>query len=300
ADELSPRGDGGRRAARREFGDARDRSVHRDAYPPPAAGLAPTADAALPAPSAANRRGRKAAGETRPRVDDPRDARRRPEPGGGSRRGSVERAVKTARDIEIFGVVDRNEPVPEREIEDDEVDVELEIVGLAHAIDHRFGRHQIKADDLAIAVLRLERVRQFDVVDKQHIVADAELGLHAIGDGADRHGILHQEFGDAALLLTLLDERLVDAVAVSHAAGDDVVELVGRDALVGRAAADPEMHAAIDKTVAVEMHAIGAHAEKRHGTAIEPEDRLVAPARHHIKGLVAPYRDIALRDERLD
>ena len=208
--------------------------------------------------------------------------------------------MKTARDVEIFGVLDRNEPVPEREIEDHEVDVELEIIGLAYPIDHRFGRHQIKADDLAIAVLRLERVRQFDIVDKQHIVADAELGLHAIGDGADRHGILHQEFGDAALLLTLLDERLVDAVAVSHAAGDDVVELVGRDALVGRAAADPEMQAAIDKTVAVEMHAIGAHAEKRHGAAIEPEDRLVAPARHDIKGLVAPFRDIALGDERLD
>src|SRR5207237_10905316 len=111
---------------------------------------------------------------------------------------------------------------------------------------------------------------------------------------------LHLEFGLSALRLPCLYERLVDAVAVSHAAGYDVVELVGRDALVGRAAADPEMHAAIDKTVAVEMHAIGAHAEKRHGAAIEPEDRLVAPARHDIKGLVAPFRGIALGDERLD
>ncbi len=39
--------------------------------------------------------------------DDPGDAPGRDDPGGNPRGGSIERAVKPARDIEIFGVVDR-------------------------------------------------------------------------------------------------------------------------------------------------------------------------------------------------
>ena len=58
---------------------------------------------------------------------------------------------------------------------------------------------------------------------------------------------------------------------VADAAGDDVVELIGGDALVRRAAANPQMQFPVDKSIAVQMHAIGAHAEKWHRAAIEPE-----------------------------
>src|ERR1051326_5645130 len=60
------------------------------------------------------------------------------------------------------------------------------------------------------------------------------------------------------------------------------------------------MHAAVDNAITIEMHAIGAHAEKRHGAAVEAEQRRLSPARHDIEGLVAPFRDIAVGDERLD
>jgi hypothetical protein len=48
------------------------------------------------------------------------------------------------------------------------------------------------------------------------------------------------------------------------------------------------------------MHAVGAHAKKRHGAAVEAEHRRIAPARHHIEGLVAPFGDAVFDDERLD
>ena len=47
--------------------------------------------------------------------------------------------------------------------------------------------------------------------------------------------------------------------------------LFGSDALVRRAAADPQMQSAVNEPIAVQMHAIGAHAEKRHRAAVEPE-----------------------------
>src|SRR3954453_2787832 len=60
------------------------------------------------------------------------------------------------------------------------------------------------------------------------------------------------------------------------------------------------MQLSVHEAVAVQMYAIVAHAEKRHPPPVEPEQRLLAPARHHIKGLVAPFRDLLLDNERLD
>ena len=126
------------------------------------------------------------------------------------------------------------------------------------------------------------------------------VGLHQIADRAGRPRPRDERGRDPAFLLGLLVQRRDDAVAVADAAGDDVVELVRRDPLVRRAAADPQMQPAVDKAVAVQMDAIGAHAEKRHRAAVEPEQRRLAPARHDVEGLVAPFRDLPLDDERLD
>src|SRR5439155_8264715 len=131
---------------------------------------------------------------------------------------------------------------------------------------------------------------------KQHIVADAELRFHAIGDRADRPCSLYQRPRDAGLLLGLLDQGRSDAIAVADPAGDEVVELVRRDPLVRRAPADPQMHPALDKAVAVEVDAIGAHPEKRHRAAVKAKQRRLAPAWHHVEGLVAPFGDALLDD----
>ena len=74
ADQLSPRGHRRRRAAGGDTGHPRRRSVRRDAYPSPAAGVARPADPALSPSPAADRRDRPAARQTRPGADDPGDA----------------------------------------------------------------------------------------------------------------------------------------------------------------------------------------------------------------------------------
>ena len=89
--------------------------------------------------------------ETRQGANDPGDARERNEPGRGAcggfaelQRGSVQRAVQAGGDVEIFRVVHRDQPVPHREIEDDQVHVEFEVVGLAHPLDDGIRRHQLE------------------------------------------------------------------------------------------------------------------------------------------------------------
>ena len=154
--------------------------------------------------------------------------------------------------------------------------------------------------DLAVTVLWREIGRQFKVIDEQHVVADADIRSHQIADRASRT-CLRDEWGrDPALLLRFFEQRLDDAVTVADAAGDNVVEFVGRDALIRRAAADPQVQFSIDQSVAVQMHAIGAYAEKRHGAAVDPEHRRLTPAHHDVKGLVAPLWDLFFDDERLD
>ena len=91
--------------------------------------------------------------------------------------GSVQRAVQAGRDVEIFRVVHRDQPVAHREIEDDQVHVELEVVGPTHPLDDGIRRHQLEMNDLAVAVFRREICRQFEVVDEQHVVANAELSV---------------------------------------------------------------------------------------------------------------------------
>ena len=95
--------------------------------------------------------------------------------------------------------------------------------------------------------------------------------LHAIGDGADRHGVGDERTPACPPPPRLLDQGLEQAVAVADAAGDEVVELVGRHLLVGGAPADPQAQRRAVAAIAVEMDAIGAYAEERDGAAVELE-----------------------------
>ncbi len=47
------------------------------------------------------------------------------------------------------------------------------------------------------------------------------------------------------------------------------------------------------------MHAIGPRPEKRDGASVEAKDGRRAPARRHMEGLIAPFRNPALSDERV-
>src|SRR5579885_1890159 len=84
------------------------------------------------------------------------------------------------------------------------------------------------------------------------------------------------------------------------ASGDDIVELVWRHALVCRAAPDPQQYFPAVAAKSVQMNAVGAGPEKRHGTAVEPEERCGPPARRNVKGLIAGLRDLFFVDQRID
>src|SRR5580704_17408278 len=68
------------------------------------------------------------------------------------RGASIQWAVEAGGDVEIFRIVRPQEPVPQREVEDNQIDVELEVVARADAVEDRRGRHQLEMDDLAVLV----------------------------------------------------------------------------------------------------------------------------------------------------
>ena len=95
-------------------------------------------------------------------------------------------------------------------------------------------------DDLAVAILRHEIGRHFEIVDEQHIVADAEPGFHAVGDGAGRDRVSDQARRHRGFFLAFFQQGLLDPVTVADPAGDEVVELVRRHLLVRGPSADPQ------------------------------------------------------------
>src|SRR4029077_19030363 len=109
--------------------------------------------------------------------------------------------MKTGCDIQIFGVVRPQKPVPQGEIEDDEVDVELEVRGRADALEYRGGRHQLEMDNLAVTVLARKIPRRLEIENEEHIVADPQPRLHTVGDDANRDRLLDQRWRDRGLLL---------------------------------------------------------------------------------------------------
>src|SRR5882724_13659955 len=94
--------------------------------------------------------------------------------------------MKTGCDIQIFGVVQPQKPVPHGEVEHHEVDVELEVRGLPDALEYFRRWHQLEIDNLSIAIFGREIRWCLQVVHEQYIVSDTQPRLHTVGDGADR------------------------------------------------------------------------------------------------------------------
>src|SRR5579871_2858630 len=70
--------------------------------------------------------------------------------------------------------------------------------------------------------------------------------------------------------------------------------------LLFAAAPDPQQYFPAVAAKSVQMNAVGAGPEKRHGTAVEPEERCGPPARRNVKGLIAGLRDLFFVDQRID
>src|SRR5215471_5392622 len=87
---------------------------------------------------------------------------------------------------------------------------------------------------------------------------------------------------------------------VADAAGDEIVELVGRHLFVRRTPSDPQEQPVAALMIAVQMHSISTRTKKRNRTAVESKDRWHLPAWGDGEGLVAPFRNAVLGDESVD
>src|SRR5579872_7313414 len=64
----------------------------------------------------------------------------------------LQRLAQAGDERQIIGLARAEEAVAEREIDEDEIDVELELVAAAHAVEHLVGGHALEARDLAVGV----------------------------------------------------------------------------------------------------------------------------------------------------
>src|SRR5437868_8627681 len=163
------------------------------------------------------------------------------------------------------------QPVAQRKVEDHQIDVELEVLARADAVEDGRGRHQLEVNDFAVLVFRYEIGRDFEIENEQHVIADAELVFHAIGDGTGRNRMAGEALRERGFFFTLFQQGLLEPVPVADAAGDEVVELVGRDPLIGSAPADPQMEGARLPKITVEVDAVGACSKERHGATVETD-----------------------------
>jgi len=78
------------------------------------------------------------------------------------------------------------------------------------------------------------------VINEQHVVADTEPGLHAVGNRAGRDRVFEQALWDRGFLIPLFQQGRFDPMPIADPAGDEVVELVRRHLLARRPPADPQ------------------------------------------------------------
>ena len=88
----------------------------------------------------------------------------------------VERMMQAGGDFEVFGVVDTDEAMPQREIEDHQVDIELEVVGLADRLHHMGDRPKFERRHLAVDCTGTEILGQFEIVAVQTVASQPLVG----------------------------------------------------------------------------------------------------------------------------
>jgi hypothetical protein len=182
----------------------------------------------------------------------------------------------------IVRVPGRQQPVADQEIDDDEVAVELEVVGLVDDAHHLERGQQLEGLDLVVVATGLDILGQLEVVAVDGVGFEAALGVPAVGDDADRSGAVGDVRRQRGLLPALLAQVVLQRDAPGQAAGHHVVEFAGRDPTIGGAPADPEVRAVGPLHIAVQVLAGGADAEVGCHGAIHQEAGLAGVAEHWI------------------
>src|SRR5215813_1603837 len=89
-------------------------------------------------------------------------------------------------------------------------------------------------------------------------------------------------------------------MSVADATGHQIVELVGFDPFMRRAAADPQLQDAPISLIAVEVYPISTRSKERNCAAIETKQRRSSPTRGDIECFVTPFRDATFSHQPVD
>ena len=117
----------------------------------------------------------------------------------------------------VWGIVWRQVAVADEVVNDDHGGVLFEGVAVAHQAGDFVKRQAEEFVHFAVAVVRTEVGRQFQIVVVEGVGADAVFGLRGVADDADRTRLSRQRFRNGRFFVAFFDEVGKDAAQSTYA-----------------------------------------------------------------------------------
>ena len=180
--------------------------------------------------------------------------------------------ARIQRSTQPDGLLGRQHRAPQEQVDQHQVDVELEFVGLAQRRQRAVDRPQLERLDLAVRGVGHEILRQPQVVADQPVAPQPLGPLHRVADDArPARPWPPGPRGSPASSSASFTSVCAGRHAGRHAAGDDVVELAGIERLVGGPPRRPTAAAPSARcTRPFTCTPVGRDAERRQRAAVDP------------------------------
>ena len=184
-------------------------------------------------------------------------------------------------------------------VNDDHGGVLFEGVAVAYQAGDFVKRQAEEFAHFAVAVVRTEVGRQFQIVVVEGVGADAVFGLRGVADDADRACLSRQRFRNGRFFVAFFDEVGKDADAVGDAARSYLIQFARLNAFRRSAARNPHMRYAVARGGAIYMHAVTADADDGRGGTLNQRAHRPVQVGKQRQLFVAPAAHVAFCGECL-
>ena len=182
----------------------------------------------------------------------------------------------------------RENTVSHKEVDDDKIAVEFDLIGFSDETDHFLDGQQLKTLNLAVRVFRFKIFREFQIVGKELVALDEAVVIHENGDESVGAAALCQGLRDSGFLPALPDDDLPRALSGGESSCHKMIEVarIVRASFGTAGDPHPEPLGLLDE--AVEVNTVAANPQKLCGGAFHEQERFVVKASGNAVQLVPP------------